>query len=109
MDMCGYVYKADSDDSIKGKNVLSVDGSIIGTAVSSIGNILIIEAKFAQEGERTEEIRSYEIPLIEIEKVIGQSIILKSKKEYIQQAYLKNKVDKKYLSFLCNDICLIQC
>lgn len=87
--MCGYVYKANSDNSIKGKNVFSVDGSIIGTAVSSIGNILIIQAKFAQEGGATEEIRSYEIPLIEIQKVIGPSIILKSKKEYIQRTYLK--------------------
>jgi hypothetical protein len=87
--MCGYAYKANSDDSIKGKNVFSVDGSIIGTAVSTIGNILIIQAKFVQEGGAIEEIRSYEIPLIEIEKVVGQSIILKSKKEYIQQTYLK--------------------
>lgn len=69
--------------------MFSVDGSIIGTAVSSIGNILIIQAKFVQEGGAIEEIRSYEIPLIEIEKVVGQSIILKSKKEYIQQTYLK--------------------
>jgi hypothetical protein len=40
----------------------------------------MIEAKFTQEGGAAEEIRKYEIPLIEIEKVIGPSIILKSKK-----------------------------
>jgi hypothetical protein len=94
--MCGYVYRADSDDSIKGKNVFSADGSNIGAVVSSLGNILIIQAKFIQQqqeggGEITkkEEVKKYEIPLIEIEKVIGASIILKSKKQYIQENYLK--------------------
>jgi hypothetical protein len=43
--------------------VFSADGSIIGTALSSLGNILMIEAKFTQEGGGTEEIRKYEIPL----------------------------------------------
>ena len=95
--MCGYVYRADSDDSIKDKNVFSADGSNIGIVVSSLGNILIIQAKFIQqeEGEegggvtKKEEVKKYEIPLIEIEKVIGSSIILKSKKQYIQENYLK--------------------
>jgi hypothetical protein len=94
--MCGYVYRADSDDSIKGKNVFSADGSNIGIVVSSLGNILIIQAKFIQqeEGEeggvtKKEQVKKYEIPLIEIEKVIGSSIILKSKKQYIQENYLK--------------------
>ena len=94
--MCGYVYRADSDDSIKGKNVFSADGSNIGIVVSSLGNILIIQTKFIQqeEGEggrvtKKEEVKKYEIPLIEIEKVIGGSIILKSKKQYIQENYLK--------------------
>jgi hypothetical protein len=92
--MCGYVYRADSDDSIKGKNVFSADGSNIGIVVSSLGNILIIQAKFIQQQEeeavtKKEEVKKYEIPLIEIEKVIGSSIILKSKKQYIQENYLK--------------------
>jgi hypothetical protein len=87
--MCGFIYKADSDHSIKGKDVLSADGCNIGTVVSSLGNILIIEEKFKEEIGGTEEIRKYEIPLIEIKKIDGPSIILKSKKEYIQQIYLK--------------------
>jgi hypothetical protein len=87
--MCGFIYKADSDHSIKGKDVLSADGCNIGTVVSSLGNILIIEEKFKEEIGATEEIRKYEIPLIEIKKIDGPSIILKSKKEYIQQIYLK--------------------
>jgi hypothetical protein len=93
--MCGYVYRANSDDSIKGKNVFSADGSNIGIVVSSLGNILIIQAKFIQqeEGEdgvtKKEEVKKYEIPLLEIENVIGGSIILKSKKQYIQENYLK--------------------
>jgi len=68
---------------------LSADGCNIGTVVSSLGNILIIEEKFKEEIGGTEEIRKYEIPLIEIKKIDGPSIILKSKKEYIQQIYLK--------------------
>jgi hypothetical protein len=95
--MCGYIYRADSDDSIKGKNVFSADGSNIGIVISSLGSILIIEAKFTQQQEdpveadvsKKGEIKKYEIPLIEIERVIGDSIILKSKKHYIQENYLK--------------------
>ena len=40
--MCGFIYKAGSDHSLKGKHVFSTDGSNIGTVVSSFGNILII-------------------------------------------------------------------
>jgi sporulation protein YlmC with PRC-barrel domain len=89
--MCGFIYKADSDHSLKGKHVFSTDGSNIGTVVSSFGNILIIEEKFKEEIGASQEIRKYEIPLIEIKKVEGPSIILKSKKEYIQDIYLKTK------------------
>jgi sporulation protein YlmC with PRC-barrel domain len=84
--MCGFIYKAGSDNSLKGKHVFSTDGSNIGTVVSSFGNILIIE-----EIGASQEIRKYEIPLIEIKRVEGPSIILKSKKEYIQDIYLKTK------------------
>jgi sporulation protein YlmC with PRC-barrel domain len=89
--MCGFIYKAGSDHSLKGKHVFSADGNNIGTVVSSFGNILIIEEKFKEEIGATQEIRKYEIPLIEIKKVEGPSIILKSKKEYIQDIYLKTK------------------
>ena len=89
--MCGFIYKAGSDHSLKGKHVFSTDGSNIGTVVSSFGNILIIEEKFKEEIGTSQEIRKYEIPLIEIKKVEGPSIILKSKKEYIQDIYLKTK------------------
>lgn len=89
--MCGFIYKAGSDHSLKGKHVFSTDGSNIGTVVSSFGNILIIEEKCKEEIGATQEIRKYEIPLIEIKKVEGPSIILKSKKEYIQDIYLKTK------------------
>ena len=81
--MCGFIYKAGSDHSLKGKHVFSADGSNIGTVVSSFGNILIIE-----EIGASQEIRKYEIPLKRVE---GPSIILKSKKEYIQDIYLKTK------------------
>ena len=89
--MCGFIYKAGSDHSLKGKQVFLADGSNIGTVVSSFGNILIIEEKFKEEIGASQEIRKYEIPLIEIKKVEGPSIILKSKKEYIQDIYLKTK------------------
>ena len=89
--MCGFIYKAGSDHSLKGKHVFSADGNNIGTVVSSFGNILIIEEKFKEEIGASQEIRKYEIPLIEIKKVEGPSIILKSKKEYIQDIYLKTK------------------
>jgi sporulation protein YlmC with PRC-barrel domain len=89
--MCGFIYKAGSDHSLKGKHVFSTDGSNIGTVVSSFGNILIIEEKFKEEIGASQEIRKYEIPLIEIKRVEGPSIILKSKKEYIQDIYLKTK------------------
>lgn len=89
--MCGFIYRAGSDLSLKGKHVFSADGSNIGTVVSSFGNILIIKEKFKEEIGASQEIRKYEIPLIEIKKVEGPSIILKSKKEYIQDIYLKTK------------------
>lgn len=87
--MCGFIYKADSDHSLKGKSVFSADDCNIGLVVSSLGNILIIEQKFKQEIGAKEKIRKYEIPLIEIKKIEGLSIILKSKKEYIQKNYFK--------------------
>jgi hypothetical protein len=37
--MCGFIYKADSDHSLKGKNVFSADECNIGTVVSSLGKI----------------------------------------------------------------------
>ena len=89
--MCGFIYKTGSGHSLKGKHVFSTDGSNIGTVVSSFGNILIIEEEFKEEIGASQEIRKYEIPLIEIKKVEGPSIILKSKKEYIQDIYLKTK------------------
>jgi hypothetical protein len=87
--MCGFIYKADSDHSLKGKHVFSVDGCTIGIVISSFANILIIDEKFKREIDATEETRKYEIPLIEIKKIDGPSIILKSNKEYIQKLYLK--------------------
>lgn len=47
--MCGFIYKADSYHSLKGKSVFSADDCNIGLVVSSLGNILIIEQKFKQE------------------------------------------------------------
>ena len=88
--MCGYMYKADSDASIKGKYVFSDDGYNIGTVISSLGNILIIEVKYESAREGVTELR-YEVPFIEIENVIGDSIVLKSKKEYIQQNYIRSR------------------
>jgi hypothetical protein len=41
--MCGFIYKADSDHSLKGKSVFSADDCNIGLVESSLGNILIIE------------------------------------------------------------------
>jgi hypothetical protein len=87
--VCGYKFTSDSDDSIKGKYVFSSDGSIIGTAVSSLGNVLIIQVRVIQEQGASEEIRKYEIPLLEVKEVIGDSLILKSKKDYIELTYLK--------------------
>jgi hypothetical protein len=88
--MCGFIYKAGSDHSLKGKYVFSADGSNIGTVVSSFGNILIIEEKFKEEIGASQEIRKYEIPLIEIKGrgTINYSLI---KKEYRQDIYLKTK------------------
>lgn len=54
--MCGFIYKAGSDHSLKGKYIFSADGSNIGTVVSSFGNILIIEEKFKEIGA-SQEIR----------------------------------------------------
>jgi len=87
--MCGFIYKADSDNSLKGKYVFSGDDCNLGIVVSSLGNILIIEEKFQKEIDDIKRIRKYEIPLIEIKKIDGPSIILKSKNEYIQKIYLK--------------------
>jgi sporulation protein YlmC with PRC-barrel domain len=84
--MCGFIYKAGSDHSLKGKHVFSADGSNIGTVVSSFGNILIIEEKFKEEIGASQEIRKYEIPLIEIKGrgTINYSLI----KKRIQTRYL---------------------
>ena len=49
--MCGFIYKADSDHSFKGKHVFSADGSNIGTVVSSFGNILIMEENLKKKWE----------------------------------------------------------
>ena len=47
--MCGFIYKADSDNSLKCKYLFSADDCNLGIVVSSLGNILIIEEKFQKE------------------------------------------------------------
>jgi hypothetical protein len=47
--MCGFLYKADSDNSLTGKYVFSADDCNRGIVLSSLGNILIIEEKFQKE------------------------------------------------------------
>lgn len=85
--MCGFIYKAGSDHSLKGKHVFSADGSNIGTVVSSFGNILIIEEKFKEEIGASQEIRKYEIPLIEIK---GRGTI--------NYSLIKKRIHTRYLS-----------
>jgi hypothetical protein len=60
--MCGFIYKADSDNSLKGKYAFSADDCNLGIVLSSLGNILIIEEKFQKEIDDIKKIRKYEIP-----------------------------------------------
>ncbi len=55
--MCGFIYKADSDNSLKGKYAFSADDCNLGIVLSSLGNILIIEEKFQKEIDDIKKIR----------------------------------------------------
>jgi len=47
--MCGFIYKADSDNSLKGKYAFSADDCNLGIVLSSLGNILIIKKNFKKK------------------------------------------------------------
>jgi hypothetical protein len=90
--MSGYPYdnKISSGDQIDGKAVFSSDGAAIGNVEAVLADSFIV--KTIIEDNNTEI--KYEIPRIEIEKIVAGSITLRITKEDTDQKYQTSSIKK---------------
>jgi hypothetical protein len=90
--MSGYPYdnKIRSDDQINGKSVFSSDGAAIGNVEAALADSFIVRTLI--ESNNTEI--KYDIPRIEIEKIVAGSITLRITKEEVDQKYQTSSIQK---------------
>ena len=85
-----YEGRINSDDVINCKDVFSSDGSIIGQVEAALAESFIVRSE-----EQGNIERKYEIPRLEIERIVDQAITVKRTKEEIQRKYETSSI-KKY-------------
>ncbi|MDQ3873561.1 MAG: hypothetical protein M3258_08140 [Thermoproteota archaeon] len=85
-----YEGRINSDDVINCKDVFSSDGSIIGQVEAALAESFIVRSE-----EQGNIERKYEIPRLEIERIVDQAITVKHTKEEIQRKYETSSI-KKY-------------
>jgi hypothetical protein len=83
-----YEGRINSDDIINCKDVFSSDGAIIGQVEAALGESFIVRS---EEGDV--EIK-YEIPRLEIERIVDGEITVKQNKENIQKKYETSSIEK---------------
>ena len=90
--MSGYPYdnKISNDDQINGKSVFSSDGASIGKVEAVLADSFIVRTLI--ESNNTEI--KYDIPRIEIEKIVAGSITLRITKEEVNQKYQTSSIQK---------------
>jgi hypothetical protein len=83
-----YEGRINSDDIINCKDVFSSDGAIIGQVEAALSESFIVRS---EEGDM--EIK-YEIPRLEIERIVDGAITVKQNKETIQKKYETSSIEK---------------
>jgi hypothetical protein len=86
-----YEGRINSDDIINCKDVFSSDGAIIGQVEAALAESFIVRS---EEEEVGMEIK-YEIPRLEIERIVDGAITVKQNKENILKKYETSSI-KKY-------------
>ena len=86
-----YEGRINSDDIINCKDVFSSDGAIIGQVEAALAESFIVRS---EEEEGGMEIK-YEIPRLEIERIVDGAITVKQNKENILKKYETSSI-KKY-------------
>ena len=84
-----YEGRINSDDIINCKDVFSSDGTIIGQVEAALAESFIVRSE-----EGNTEIK-YEIPRLQIERIVDGAITLKQNKENIEKNYETSSI-KKY-------------
>jgi hypothetical protein len=83
-----YEGRINSDDIINCKDVFSSDGAIIGQVEAAFGESFIVRS---EEGHV--EIK-YEIPRLEIERIVAGEITVRQNKQNIQKKYETSSIEK---------------
>jgi hypothetical protein len=83
-----YEDRINTDDIINCKDVFSSDGAIIGQVEAALAESFIVKS---EEGDT--EIK-YEIPRLEIERIVDGAITVKQNKENIQKKYETSSIEK---------------
>ncbi len=83
-----YEGRINSDDIINCKDVFSSDGAIIGQVEAALSESFIVRCE-----EGNTEIK-YEIPRLEIERIVDGAITLKQNKENIEKKYETSSIEK---------------
>jgi hypothetical protein len=86
-----YEDRINSDDILNCKDVFSSDGETIGQVEAAFGESFIVRS----EEEGNTEFK-YEIPRVEIERIVDGSVTLKQTKENIQKRYETSSIKKYY-------------
>jgi hypothetical protein len=84
-----YQGRISNEDITNCKDVFSADGAIIGQVEAALAESFIVRS---EEGDW--EIK-YEIPRLEIERIIDRDVTVKQNKETIEKRYLTSSI-KKY-------------
>jgi hypothetical protein len=84
-----YEGRINSDDIINCKDIFSSDGAIIGQVEAAA----LSESFIVRSEEEDIEIK-YEIPRLEIERIVDGAIIVKQNKENIQKKYETSSIEK---------------
>ena len=84
-----YEGRINSSDIINCKDVFSSDGAIIGQVEAALAESFIVRSE--EEGNIE---RKYEIPRLEIERIVDDEITLKQNKENIQKKYETSSIRK---------------
>ena len=83
-----YEGRINSDDIINCKDVFSSDGAIIGQVEAALSESFIVRSE-----EGNTEIK-YEIPRLEIERIVDGAITLKQSKENLEKKYETSSIEK---------------
>jgi hypothetical protein len=83
-----YEGRISSDDIINCKDVFSSDGALIGQVEAALAESFIVKS---EEGDIETK---YEIPRLQIERIVDGAITVKQNKENIRKKYETSSIEK---------------